>query len=163
MTKSNVQPPLHPQGNGPITQSADHTGKQILVPANSDIYIKARYKENFGSFQAISPLRTSETSGPDIFDLLASVSHSSFKVFNKLKAKRNEKNSLCHYRTDKLSKSEREMFNRGVRQLVGKNIIKRVPVSSEVTNVRKNTYMINPVIIKCWEYEEACSVWMQLD
>lgn len=150
MANPNAQPPLN------------HTGQQILVPADSEILIKARYKENYGSFQAISPLRAHEPGEPDIFDLLASISTSSFKVFNALKVKRNEKNSLCHYPTDKLSKSERVMFNRGVRKLMGKNIIKRVPVSSEIINVRKNTYMINPVMIKCKDYQNACSIWGQL-
>ncbi len=154
--------PALPNTNNAMSNATQPTTQQILVPIDSDIIIRARNKEDFGVFQAISPLRTKELDSPDLFDIFGSLPRSAIKVFNQVKLKRNDKNSLCHHPTDKMSKSDCEMFNRGIRLLIVKKLIKRVPVSSNIVSVRKGTYMINPLMIKCWDYASACRMWSQL-
>src|SRR5690606_21718241 len=120
------------------------------------------YKQNWGKFQAISPFSKHERDTPDLFDRLSLLPSTAWKSFNRLKRARNMNNSLCHCPTAKLTKSEREMFNRGVKSLVSQQIVKRVPVSNGHILVKKNTYMLNPHLIMCIDSDEARSLWSRL-
>lgn len=162
MNTAKIQLTPKPHSIGSITNAPIDSSQLISVPNDCDIKVSPRYKDYFGRFQAISPLRTSELDKPDLFDILASLSRPSFRVFNQLKLRRNLKNSLCHCPVNKLSRSEQVMFNGGVRELVAKKIVKRVPVSNKIVSVKKNTYMFNPEMIRCQKYQAACVIWSQL-
>lgn len=136
---------------------------QYLIPQDSDVLIKRRMKEDWGPFQAICPLSKNPQALPDIFDRLTLIPNSAIEVFNKLKHTRDLDTALCTYTTGKpATKSEREMFNRGLRHLIAQGIIKRVPVKNDHIKVRKGTYMMNPELIKCRKYSDACSLWQHL-
>jgi ribosomal protein S1 len=144
-------------------QPTSQAPKQFIIPLDSEVTIKPRRKEDFGYFQAISPLSDGQINERDIFDKLANIPASALKVFIILKNSRNDKSALCtHLHDPRSSKSEREVFNRGIRDLMQEEIIKRVPVKNDHIKVRKGTYMMNPILIKCKNYQDACLLWSQL-
>lgn len=135
----------------------------IKMEPGTTLEARATPKEDFRPFQAIGPLTTVGHKGePDIFDRLADLPQGAVKVFNEIKKHRDYKTSICVYQTDGLKTSEKAVFNRNIKRLIAKEIIKRVPVSNDYVRVRKGTYMINPVLIKCVNYSNAKLLWQNL-
>jgi hypothetical protein len=127
-----------------------------------------------GAFSAISVLnnkkRVKRTMQPDIFDLLDSVSKGAFSVFNKLKYNRSEDNNITNYLADDgMSKTDKEVLSRRVRELKNVGLIravkKEIPESTSSKVFRfsdpRKTFIINPVMIRCSNHDEAMYLWDQ--
>lgn len=143
--------------------------KLLQIPKDHNVYIYRRFKEDYGKFQMIDHLTTTGDIDfrEDIFDILATVSQSVTVTFNELKKRRNPHNSLCHVPAKGFTKSQRTIFNRNVRKLINRGVVKKVPVKSNMPdtfryNISRGTYMINPYLIKCIDYSEATFLWDHL-
>jgi hypothetical protein len=125
-----------------------------------------------GAFSAISVLnnkkRVRRTMQPDIFDLLDNVSKGAFSVFNNLKYNRDEGNNITKYSADEsMSKTDKEVLSRRVRELKDIGLIRAVkkeipePISDKVFrfNDPRKTFIINPIMIRCSNHEEAIYLW----
>ena len=120
-----------------------------------------------GPFSAIGPLSTMDSPEEDLLDLLDQVSKGAFKLFNEIKKRRSQNSNLAHYSTVALSKTQRESFSRQLRELKQLSLVRvarrqMVGVDIEKPYVTKRqTYMINPDLVKCWHYEDAGMLWIQ--
>jgi hypothetical protein len=125
-----------------------------------------------GQFSAIGPLsnkkRTRGTMQQDIFDLLDNVSKGAFSVFNNLKFNRTEDNNVTRYASpEEMSKTDREVLSRRLKELKNVDIIravkKEIPVPGTDTVYRfkdpRRVFLINPDMIKCTNHDEAAYLW----
>jgi hypothetical protein len=101
----------------------------------------------------------------DLFDLLLGVSKGAFKLWNDLKYRRDEKNNLSTYPTSDWSVHKQQGFSRHLRELRDKDMIKIAKREMVATDPQrpyktpKQTYMINPHMMKCWDWEDAKILW----
>ncbi len=120
-----------------------------------------------GPFSAIGPLSTTDSQEEDLLDLLDKVSKGAFKLFNELKKRRSQNSNLCHYPTISLNKTQRESFSRQLRELRDVGVVKvakRKMVGVDLEKpylIERQTYMINPDLVKCWHYEDSAMLWIQ--
>jgi len=120
-----------------------------------------------GPFSAIGPLSTMDSKDDDLLDRLDTVSKGAFKLFNEIKKRRSENSNLANYPTTTFSKTQRESFSRQLRELKLAGLVKvakrtMIGIDLEKPYVTpKQTYMINPDMVKCWHYEDAAMLWIQ--
>jgi hypothetical protein len=142
-------------------------GKVTYDKDYEELVVRAKKRKIDGKFSAIGKLTKDGQKQKDIFDLLDQVGKGAYSLFTELKRLRNENNNLVEYSTKDWSKSDREKFSRQLKELRKNNIVrvakKRMygqdpqrPYVSE-----RQTYMINPDLLKCWEYEDAYHLWSQ--
>lgn len=157
MTKSSVNNNLSPAEVAALLNELLQKGF-VLPPTNAELIYRRKHEEEVGLFQMIERLSTGDQNVPDIFDALSDVSLSAVKAFAKIKRTRNWKNGLCRVPSFQ-SQSERNIFNRALKMLVQKNLVKRVPTSNPLMPVKKGTLMINPRRIKPFNYRDAVNCW----
>lgn len=147
-----------------ITRTTNLFGAETLQAPLGHSWKPEKTSNNYGRFQAIGVLSTSQSdiNDLDIFDRLSLVSLPAIKLFIEMKKLRNFKNSLLIYAPSHASVSKRVVFNRQVNLLKQQQLIKKVPVSNSYVKVSKHTYMINPILIKCMAYDDATLLWNQL-
>ena len=128
-----------------------------------------------GQFSAISPLtnrnRMRGSMQQDIFDLLDSVSKGAFTVFNNLKFNRSEDNNLTKYHQEEMSKTDREVLSRRIKELKDIGLIrslkKEIPATKSYQVYRfqdpRKIFIINPNMIRCTNHEEATYLWDQCE
>lgn len=127
-----------------------------------------------GQFSAISPLTNKKRSRgfmkADVFDLLDRVSKGAFSVFNNLKYNRSEEINITKYDyPEEMSKTDREVLSRRLRELKNVDIIRSVKKEiPEVNSDRvyrfrdpRRVFILNPEIIKCTNHDEAEHIWNQ--
>lgn len=126
-----------------------------------------------GQFAAISPLTNKKRSRgfmqQDIFDLLDQVSKGAFTVFNNLKFNRSEDNNLTKYYQEEMSKTDREVLSRRIKELKDVGLIrsmkKEIPATKSHQVYRfqdpRKVFIINPNMIRCTEHDEAVYIWDQ--
>lgn len=123
-------------------------------------------------FSAISALtnknRKRQTMQQDVFDLLDKVSKGSFSVFNNLKFNRSEEDNITQYVGEELNKTDKESLSRRLKELKNVGLIRRV--RKELNNSKgkiytfkdpRNTFIINPDMIRCNNHSEAEYLWNQ--
>jgi hypothetical protein len=107
----------------------------------------------------------------DIFDLLDSVSKGAFTVFNNLKFNRSEDNNLTKYHQEEMSKTDREVLSRRIKELKDIGLIrslkKEIPATKSYQVYRfqdpRKIFIINPNMIRCTNHEEATYLWDQCE
>ena len=136
---------------------------------NEEVVLRRKIKMIKSPFSAVGKL-TSDGRGQgktDIFDLLAQVSKGAVNLFAALKRRRNDDNNLVKYSTKDWSKTQRETFSRRLRELRKHSIVRiaRARMDGLGPNLqyvcKRQTYMINPDLLKCWEYDVADRLWSQ--
>lgn len=134
---------------------------------NEELVIRRKIAKIKAPFSAVGELTLDGEKQTDIFDLLDQVSKGAFSVFTVLKRRRNVNNNLATYSTKDWSKTHRETFSRRLRELRRKGIV-RVARAKMVGQdlmrpyiCKRQTYMINPDLLKCWDYDDANLLWNQ--
>lgn len=135
--------------------------------SDEEIVIRKRKKRIDGTFSAIGRISNTKTGvfTMDVFDLLDKVSKGAFHVFRELKFNRNEDNNTVHYPTVEWSKTKRETFSRQLKELRDVDLVRVVKKSIEsyrpniTYQFERQTYIINPAFIKCWDSVEADWLW----
>ncbi len=121
------------------------------------------YKKNsLAPFQAIGPIRDKDTmalaeknEAPielDIFDLLDTVSKSSYHLFITFKLKRRSRTNLIDIVVPTTA-NEKANFSKNLKPLKDVGIVKKVIL---------NQYMFNPHLIKCIELDNAKERWSSI-
>ena len=103
----------------------------------------------------------------DLLDLLEKVSKGAFSVFNNLKFNRSENNNISKFTQEELmNKTEKESLSRRLKELKDVGLIRRVKKHipyidnhSFTFNDPRNTYIINPDILRCTNHDEAEFLW----
>jgi hypothetical protein len=132
-----------------------------------EVTVRSKKKRIEGTFSAVGKLSTMKEDRDDIFDLLDRVSKRAFHLFNELKTRRNENNNLVVYPTCELSKTQRETFSRQLKELREVNLVRIAKRQMAGQDLRrpyvtdKQTYMLNPELLKCWNYKDAALLWDQ--
>lgn len=104
----------------------------------------------------------------DVFDLLDQVSKGAFSVFNNLKCNRSETTNITGYVGSEMSKTDKEVLSRRLRELkdvglicrVKKNLIGKDGVNFTFKDTR-STFIINPDMIRCSNHDHAEFLWKQ--
>ena len=134
---------------------------------NEELVIRRKRKMIKSPFSAVGKLTSYRDNHTDIFDLLAQVSKGAFRLFTELKRHRDEKNNLVYYPTKDKSKTQKETFSRRLRELRKYKIVRIARARMDGLDPKRpyvygrQTYMINPDLLKCWDYEEADFLWRQ--
>ena len=133
-----------------------------------EVIVRTKRRKIMGPFSAISKLsNVNNKTDNDIFDRLNQVSKGALAVFTSIKSRRNENNNFAGYDTSDFSKTHKETFSRHLMELRKQNIVRRAGRVMIATNPRrpyqnhKQTYMINPDLLKCWDFEDAMILWNQ--
>ena len=133
-----------------------------------EVLVKNKRKRIMGPFSAIGSLSTvDDLNEEDIFDLLSQVSKGAMVLFNAFKLLRCEDSNMARYDISNMTKTRKETFSRNLKELRKANIVRvalREMVTTEPTRpykLPKNTYMINPDLLKCWHFEDAAILWRQ--
>jgi hypothetical protein len=134
---------------------------------NEEVIVRIKKRKIDGKFSAIGKLTKDGQEQTDIFDLLDQVSKGAFSLFTAMKRLRNENNNLVKYSTKDWSKSDREKFSRQLKELRTNNIVrvaKRTMYGKDLQrpyDCKRQTYMINPDLLKCWDFDDADELWSQ--
>lgn len=133
-----------------------------------EVIVRTKKKRISGTFSAVGRLRTVYNKvDPDVFDKLTGVSKGAFKLFVDLKMNRDDQTNLVPYPTSELHKTQKETFSRQLRELrlaglvrVAQRIMKS-DTPGRVYQTAKQTYMIDPEALKCWNFADAALLWEQ--
>jgi len=137
----------------------------VDLKANEIIRTRNYRREDYSPFSMIGVLRdmnNKDTQLPDILDILEKVPKGAFSLFNELKLRRDPGTNMCHYPTTHLSQVEQVSIRRAFGELYKAGILRRAKTVDILNPTPKQTYMINPHIIKCWEYKKALEIWQYL-
>jgi hypothetical protein len=146
------------------------TQEQISYDGNTqEVTVRRRKRRLNGVFAAVGELTTMETreKQKDIFDRLAGVSKGAYNVFVELKCRRDQKLNLAHYPTTHWTNTQRQQFSRYLKELRQTGIVRvalrRMAMKDpqKLFIAEKQTYMLNPDLLKCWEHDEAIVLWDQ--
>jgi predicted transcriptional regulator len=145
----------------------------IFDPRNTEVLIRGRAERTIRTpFSAISSLtnrkRKRKTMQKDIFDLLDQVSKGAFSVFNNLKFNRSEEDNLTAYVGEEMNKTDKESLSRRLKELKDVGLIRRVKKELHGKGAKvytfkdpRNTFIINPDMIRCHNHNEAEALWSQ--
>lgn len=146
--------------------------KVIFDGKTTEVVLRKRGGKIVGNFSAISSLtnkkRNNKAMSQDIFDLLDQVSKGAFSVFNNLKYNRSEVNNVTKYAcAGEMSKTEKEVLSRRLRELKNVGLIctmkKEIPLlgTDQVFKFKdpRKVFMINPIMIRCTNHDEAVYLW----
>ena len=149
-----------------ITKRKQNITNQTNVHLKQDECIKVEkiHKESFGIFTLIGALKTMSypNNPPDIIDILNQLSKGAINLFTNLKLKLDVTTNYAHYPVNYFNNSQSTQFRKYRLELVKAGLIKKAKTADILTPIEKSTYMINPNLIKCREYERACQVWVIL-
>lgn len=96
----------------------------------------------------------------DIFDALNSVSKSAYSVFNDIKNNRTWWNNTAHVDMKGMTVSQKVMLRDRLKELKNADIIRKARSISELDNIKKGSFMINPHLLKCNEHQKtAIATW----
>ena len=132
-----------------------------------EVIVRKKRKRIMGKFSAVSQLSKVGEGSHDIFDLLCQVSKGAFGVFNELKHRRDEQTNLTTFITTDLSKTKRETFSRNLKELRQVDVVRIAKRTMTGTDPGRpyvsprQTYMLNPILLKCWGFEDAELLWGQ--
>ena len=134
---------------------------------NEELVLRRKRKMIKSPFSAVGELTSDGQKKTDIFDLLDQVSKGAFSLFTALKRRRNVDNNLVKYSTKDWSKTQKETFSRRLRELRKYKIVRiaRARMDGLGPNqqyvCKRQTYMINPDLLKCWDFDDADLLWSQ--
>jgi hypothetical protein len=140
---------------------------------NNEVLIRKKTVRSIRTpFSAVSALtnkkRQRRVTQMDVFDLLDKVSKGSFSVFNNLKFNRSEEDNITQYAGDELNKTEKESLSRRLKELKDVDLIRRVKKELKSSSGKiytfkdpRNTFIINPDMIRCNNHNEAEYLWNQ--
>ena len=139
------------------------TLQTVEIQSGSTVTVSAAYKERLGPFQAIGRINSmfsKKVEVTDIFDILDKVSKSAYSLFNQIKNNRNPTTNIACLPKESLSKSQRVMYNKRLKELKNFNLIKKAVTIDKREPIKKNSFMINPRLIKCPDNQDkALSMW----
>lgn len=142
-------------------------------PRTSEAVVRKRSERMIRTpFSAVCALsnkkRVRRVMQKDIFDLLDQVSKGAFSVFNNLKFNRSEETNLTQYEGEELNKTEKESLSRRLKELKDVGLIRRVKKQISGRDGKnytfkdpRNTFIINPEMIRCNNHDEAEYLWGQ--
>ena len=127
---------------------------------------KRKYKEDRRPFNMVAPFRNknSKRKSMDLLDKLLVVSKAAEQVFRDLVYNMNDSDNLVtmeEWKSIGASKM-RSIYRRLVELQETELILKVKHINKETAVPPKFTYMINPYIIKPWEYNKAKETWKLL-
>jgi hypothetical protein len=143
------------------------TSVPINIPRDHHLEQVRDYKENnWAPFSGIGPIRNQNSyyrNDPDIFDIINRLTKGASDLFVQLKYEMDLKNNLVCYPVKNNTKSGRSSFSRALNQLIDAKLIKKAlnnPTIKKLSiHFEPQTYMINPYLIKCREYDRALGIW----
>ena len=149
------------KNNRNVVSNADKKQFSIDLQPNEYIKIGKDHKENYGPFSMIGVMTRMETTNinQDIFDLLLKVSKSAMQLFNQLKLRVDPYTNMTCYPCPDPTHSKRNIYNRCMKELKDVGIVKKAKTTDLLNPVEKYTYMLNPSLIRCREYDRALQVW----
>jgi hypothetical protein len=131
-----------------------------------EVTVRKRRRKIMGPFSAVSKLSTLNNNlGDDIFDRLAKVSKGAMVLFTEMKKRRSEATNFVPYDTREFSKTAKETFSRQLKELRVQGLVRKTYKTMVAADPQRpylfqqQTYMINPELLKCWEYEDAAILW----
>jgi predicted transcriptional regulator len=154
----------------------NNSGKRETITVdlkNNEVVIRKRSNRSIRTpFSAVSTLtnknRRRKVAQMDVFDLLDKVSKGSFSVFNNLKFNRSEDDNTTQYVGEEMNKTEKESLSRRLKELKDVGLIRRVKKELHsptgkvyVFKDPRNTFIINPDMIRCNNHSEAEHLWEQ--
>jgi len=122
-------------------------------------------REDYSPFSMIGVLRNMtnrDKETMDILDILEQLPKGAFSLFNQLKLNRDPATNMCCYPINHLTRSEQVAIRRNLGELYKAGIVKKAKTTDLVNPLPKHSYMINPYMIKCFEYSRAKKVWLLL-
>lgn len=128
------------------------TKQNAIVYDDEIAEVRKKRKVDFGEFQAIGRVTSMYDKQPvksDIFKRLRQVNKSAFDLFDDLKDTRNPYTNMCHIPINNMSASQLKMFRSRIKELKDVDIIRKARTIDEREPIPKNSYMINPHLIKC--------------
>ncbi|RLB94160.1 MAG: hypothetical protein DRH26_01990 [Deltaproteobacteria bacterium] len=153
----------------------DSQEKVIYDSKTSEVIVRKKSSHKLRApFAAVAPFtnikRRNKSMNVDVFDLLdllEKVSKGAFSVFNNLKFNRSEDNNISKYTPEELmNKTEKESLSRRLKELKDVGLIRRVRKHIPYINNHsftfddpRNTYIINPEILRCTNHDEAEHLW----
>lgn len=139
---------------------------EVSISYNSeylDINFKPKsIKTNLYPFQAIGRINSMKNNNEknDIFKHLRKVNKAAFDLFDDLKDNRDPVSNICIIDTTKMTISQKRMFQSRIRELKKANIIRKVKKVCGILLVTKNSFMLNPYLIKCPKNVEGTeTIW----
>lgn len=141
------------------------SSQYTLVAMEPDEYLKKVkvHKDDFGPFTMTRRFRTMKYNGqPDVVDLMVMLSKGAAKLFQELKLKLDVVNNLSYYPREDYNKSQTNSFNRNLGELKKLDMVRKAKTINKAKPVGKDTYMINPRLARCIDYEEAVIMWEML-
>ena len=154
----------------------NNSGKRETITVdlrNNEVVIRKRGSSSIRTpFSAVSVLtnknRRRKVAQMDVFDLLDQVSKGSFSVFNNLKFNRAEEDNITQYVGEDMNKTDKESLSRRLKELKEVGLIRRVKKELHGKNGKvytfkdpRNTFIINPDMIRCNNHSEAEHLWEQ--
>ena len=142
-------------------------------PKISEVVVRKRTSHTIRTpFSVVSALTNRNRKGKlmtnDVFDLLDQVSKGAFSVFNNLKFNRSETDNVTRYENNEMSKTEKESLSRRLKELKDVGLICRVKKTlqskdgkSYIFKEPRNTFIINPDMIRCTDHDGAEYLWKQ--
>lgn len=135
----------------------------IVAVENDECLKKVKLPtEHYAPFSMIGKMRTmshNTLSDLDIFDKLTKVSKSSLVLFNELKLRLDPNTNLTCYPPVGGSRSEKVMYHKYIKELIGEGIIAKAKTIDITEPVPNYSYMINPYLVKPFQNEKAKKVW----
>ena len=146
---------------------AENEMQEIKLGKNQEAIVRQkRSKIRPGGFSAISMISNQHsTVAEDLFDKLTQVSKGAFSLFNQIKYLRDEKTNMATFPTKDWPHYKRVVFGRqlmelrkiGLMRIAKREMVARDP--QQPYHLPRQTYMINPSMIMCWDWEDAKILW----
>lgn len=137
----------------------------IDLKANEVVRNRKYRRENYSPFSMIGvirDMRNRDREPIDIFEILEKVSKKAFSVFNEVKLNRDPATNMCHFPINHLPRSAQVSIRTALGELYKAEILRKAKTINLLNPLPRQTYMINPYMIKCWDYEEAKEIWKLL-
>ena len=104
-------------------------------------------------------MQNKTTEPMDVLDILVRLPKGALILFNELKLARDPVTNMCHYPTTHLTESEQQVIRRALGELYKSGLVVKARTVDLTEPIKKQTYMIDPSVIKCWKLKRAKEVW----
>lgn len=135
----------------------------VEIHSGEEVTINKKYKNNFGRFQAIGEINCMYTKSKekktDIFNVIAQMSKPAIILFNELKNNRAPETNVTTYSTKAMTDKEKALHRLRIRELKKFNLVKRIKTYNRFEPIPADSWIINPVFIKCTEYNTAKTIY----
>lgn len=124
---------------------------------------KQKYKEDYGPCIMIGKpavnINKPEIRQPHLLEILHKISHGAEGLYIKFFNCRDFRTNIVEYTTKEYSKNQLIVFNRNLRELIQFELVTKLKTINKLKPVKKQTYMLNPIHLKCTKYNKAVANW----